>query len=72
MLWKRLNHPNIASVLGVTMDPCQVVFDKVSNENVIQYTLNNVVDRGSLVGFIPIPLLVVPGLVDTPSIRFRI
>lgn len=49
VLWKRLDHPNVAAVLGVTTDPCQIVFDKISDKDVMQCTLNKDVDRGSLV-----------------------
>jgi len=48
-LWRRLNHQNVGSVLGVIMDPYQVIFDQVSDRNIIQYTLGNEVDRASLI-----------------------
>lgn len=54
-LWRRLNHQNITLVLGVTMDPYQVVFDRVSDRDIVQYTLNNGVDRAILVSFISDP-----------------
>lgn len=53
-LWRRLDHQNITSVLGVTMDPYQVVFDRASVKDIMHYTLNNGVDRASLVPFIQI------------------
>jgi hypothetical protein len=48
-LWKRLDHPNVAAVLGVTMDPYQVVFDRVSDKDIVQYTSGERVDRETLV-----------------------
>jgi serine/threonine protein kinase len=61
-LWRRLNHQNITSVLGVTIDPYQVVFDRGSDKDTTQYTLNNGVDRASLVSFIPDSLPTPPNL----------
>lgn len=52
VLWRRLIHPNIALVLGLTMDPYQIVFDQVSNKDVMQYTLREGVDRVNLVSSI--------------------
>lgn len=46
------------------MDPCQVVFDQVSDKNIIQHTLNNGVDRASLVSFIPDFLPISPRLTN--------
>ena len=63
-LWRRLSHQNITSVLGVTMDPYQVVFDQVSNRDIIQYALNNGADRASLVSFISDSLPIPPRLID--------
>lgn len=52
-LWKRLKHQNITSVLGVTMDPYQVVFDQAPDKDIMQYTLNAGVNRANLVNFAP-------------------
>ena len=52
VLWKRLDHPNLAPALGVTMDPYRVVFDRVSDKDITQYTMNGGVDRMSLVSFV--------------------
>ena len=52
VLWKRLDHPNIASVLGVTIDPYQVVFPRVSDKDITQHITDGGVDRVSLVSFI--------------------
>ena len=49
VLLKRLDHPNLASVLGVTMDPYQVVFDRVSDKDITRHTMDGGV---SLVSFI--------------------
>ena len=37
-LWRRLDHQNIAKVLGVMMDPYQIVFDRVSDKDIVKYT----------------------------------
>ena len=36
-LWKRLDHQNVARVLGVTIDPYQIVFDRVSDKDIMKY-----------------------------------
>jgi hypothetical protein len=53
VLWRRLDHPNVATVLGVTMDPYQVVFDQVSDKDIMEYTSEGGADRASLVSSIP-------------------
>lgn len=47
-LWRRLDHPNVTAVLGVTMDPYQVIFDQVSDKDIMQYTAGEGVDRETL------------------------
>ena len=46
------------------MDPYQVVFDQISDKDIIQHILGDRVDRASLVGFIPDSLLVLPKWAD--------
>lgn len=46
------------------MDPYQVVFDRGSDKDIIQYTLSGGVDRASLVSFLPDSLPVPPRLAD--------
>jgi len=48
-LWRRLNHENVTSVFGVTMNPYQVVFDRVSDKDIAQCTLDVGVNRANLV-----------------------
>jgi len=50
-MWKRLAHPNVAPLLGVTIDPIQLVSDWMSGGNLTEYIANNPdTDRLGLVG----------------------
>ena len=66
-LWRRLNHENVTSVFGVTMDPYQVVFDRVSDKDIAQYTLDLGVNRASLVSFVSDSLQISPRLANAFS-----
>ncbi|KAF9647776.1 kinase-like protein [Thelephora ganbajun] len=37
VVWKHLAHPNIAPLLGVTIDPLQFISDRISGENLMEY-----------------------------------
>ena len=51
VVWKHLAHPNIAPLLGVTIDPIQLISDWMSSGDLIEYIANNPeADRLSLVG----------------------
>ena len=55
VLWRRLDHRNLAQVLGVTMDPYQILFDRVSDKDIVQYTSTEEgVDRVILVSLFTI------------------
>ena len=41
VLWKHLAHPNIVSLLGVTLDPLQFVLDWISGGDLTGYITNN-------------------------------
>jgi len=46
VLWKRLNHQNVARVLGITTDPYQIVFDRVSDKDIVTFiSTEDCVDR---------------------------
>ena len=36
-MWKHLVHPNIVPLLGVTVDPLQLVSDRISGGNLLGY-----------------------------------
>ena len=57
-LWRRLDHRNVAKVLGVTVDPYQIVFDRVSDKDIVKYTSTEEgVDRVVLVSLFTVPAL---------------
>ena len=48
---KRLSHPNIVPFVGVTMDPVQIVVERMSDRNLTEYLEEHPeADRISLVG----------------------
>jgi hypothetical protein len=50
-VWKHLAHPNIAPLLGVTIDPLQLISDWVSGGDLTGYITNYLyADRLGLVG----------------------
>jgi len=49
-MWKRLTHPNIVSLLGVTIDPFQLISDWMPGGDLPKYIKENPnVDRLGLV-----------------------
>ena len=51
VVWKHLTHPNIVPLLGVTIDPPQLISDRMSGGNLMEYIANHPdMDRISLVG----------------------
>ena len=41
MVWTHLGHPDIVPLLGVTIDPLQLVLDRMSGEDLGEYIANN-------------------------------
>lgn len=75
MLWRRLDHQNVARVLGITMDPYRIVFDLVSDKDIVKYiTTEEGVNFVVLVSLLTIPMLVRPqsGLNYTSSFRMSL
>ena len=57
-MWKHLTHPNIVPLLGVTIDPFQLVSDWVSGGDLSDFIRRNPdVDRSRLVGVPAIVLI---------------
>ena len=51
---KRLSHPNIVPFVGVTVDPFQMVAERVSDRNMVEYLEEHPkADRISLVSPLP-------------------
>jgi len=51
-VWKRLEHPNIVPLLGVTVAPLQLVSVRMAGGEILEYIERNPsTDRLSLVGF---------------------
>lgn len=66
-MWKRLEHPNIVPLLGVTVTPLQLVSAWMPGGELLGYIETNPsVDRLSLVGFCRTTLNSAP----TPFVRF--
>lgn len=54
MVWKRLEHPNIVPLLGVTISPLQLVSVWMPGGELVEYIERNPsADRLSLVGLLP-------------------
>jgi len=70
-MWKRLTHPNILPLLGVTITPLfQLISNWMSNGNLTKYIEGNPgTDQLGLVR-IP-PVAVIPRLLPSPVIRCR-
>ena len=49
-MWKRLAHPNILPLLGITGDPFQLISDWVSGWDLPDYIKNTNANRLGLVG----------------------
>ena len=67
-MWKRLTHPNILPLLGVTFTPLQLISNWMSGGDLLEYVKNHPdADRLGLVG---IPLAVpIPCSLRLPAIR---
>ena len=67
-MWKRLTHPNIVPLLGVTITPFQLISNWMSGGDLPGYIEKNPnVDRLRLVG-VP-PDVITPCLLQLPAIR---
>ena len=54
-MWKHLAHPNVAPLLGVTIDPLQFISDQMSGGDLTEYIAKNPdVNRLSLVNVLSI------------------
>ena len=80
MIWKRLKHPNIVPLLGVTLleaddegdiiTPLQLISDWMPDGNLQNYIKKNPdMDRVGVVG-VP-PVVIIPCLLTSPAIRHR-
>jgi len=68
-MWKRLTHPNILPLLGVTVDPPQLISSWMSSGDLCEYIRKNPdADRPGLVSA---PLLRLPLTYPFPAIRCR-
>ena len=57
-MWKRLTHPNVLPLLGVTIDHFQLISDWMSGGDLLCYIKNTSdVDRLGLVGIYPAVLI---------------
>ena len=55
--WKHLTHPNIVPLLGVTIDPLQLISDQMPGGNLAGYILSHPnTNRASLVSELPASL----------------
>ena len=69
-MWKRLTHPNILPLLGITLTPFQLVSSWMSGGDLSGYVKNHPdADRLVLVGVAPI--VFIPCLLSPPAIRRR-
>jgi len=69
-MWKRLTHPNILPLLGVTIAPFQLVSNRMPGGDLPEYLKKNPdVDRLGLVGASSVELI--PRLPRLPAIRRR-
>lgn len=67
-MWKRLIHPNIVPLLGVTIDPFQLISEWMPGGDLPKYIKKNPnVDRLGLV-WVP-PVMFIPRLLPLPAIR---
>ena len=41
MVWKKLAHRNVAPLLGVTVDPIQLISDWMSGGDLVEYIANS-------------------------------
>jgi len=69
-MWKRLTHPNIVPLLGITLTPLQLVSEWVSGGTLPNYISRHPdADRVELVGVHPV--VFIPSLPLSPAIWHR-
>jgi len=69
-MWRRLKHPNIVPLLGITLTPFQLISDRMSGGEMSGYIKKHPnVDRLKLVGVPPIAFI--PRSLPLPAIRRR-
>jgi len=56
-MWKRLTHPNIVPLLGITLTPFQLISDWMPGDLPKYIKKNSDVDRLGLVGVPPVVLV---------------
>ena len=67
-MWKRLKHPNIVPLLGITLTPFQLISNWMSGEDLPEYTKKHPdADRLKLVGVPPVSFI--PRLLPSPAVR---
>jgi len=67
-MWKRLTHPNVLPLLGITLDPFQFISNRMSGGDLLEYLNKNPhIDRLGLVG-VP-PFVFVPFSLLVPAVR---
>ena len=69
VLWKRLKHPNILSLLGVTIHPPRLISDWISGEDLPSYIETN--PGADRVGLVRVPpcVTVTPRQLQPPAVR---
>jgi len=65
-MWKRLTHPNIMPLLGITVTPFQLILNWMPGDLPKYIKKNSDVDRLGLVG-VP-PVVFIPRLLPLPAI----
>jgi hypothetical protein len=69
-MWKRLTHPNVLPLLGVTLAPLQLVSNWMTDGDLLDYIKKHSdADRLGLVGVPPVAFI--PRLLPSPAIRRR-
>ena len=56
VMWKRLTHPNVLPLLGITLDPPQLILSWMPGGDLLEFIKNPDADRVALVG-VPLPCL---------------
>ena len=70
VVWKHLAHPNIVPLLGVTVDPPQLISDRMPGGNVTEYIASRMgADRINLVSDLSASLCKM--LTPLPGVRYR-
>jgi len=69
-MWKRMAHPNIVPLLGITISPLQLISNWMSGGDLLGYiNKNSNADRRGLVGAHPVTLI--RRLLPSPVVRHR-